>query len=662
MKWEMLGKLAVRNTKRNLKDYLIYLITITISFSLILAFNLIASSDEVVKLSSGMDSFKNVLTFVNIIIVFVVCFLINYTTRFMFEKRSKEFGTYMLLGIKKKEVARLLVMENILLGFLALILAIPLGFLFSQFVSLVIVKLLGIPEVIFISLNLISVGLLVIYFLAIYVLVLLNLLRRIRKMTVHDFLYFDKQNEKKMFRNNKKRNIIFMVSAVLGVSSLLLWNSRFSFENFSDESTMTYLMICVIMLIISIYGISATCADMLLSILLKSKKMKYQNDNLFVTRTFASKARTMSFTFGTLSMLILLSLLCLNFSSIYKGLYQTSIELTSPYDVEVFDWTQPFDDYKEYLDVIDEDYTIKETIEYNVYKEPKHQIQDYYDVQFYDYDPVMKLSDYNRLLKLRNMNTVELTEDEYFLVTDSQLLYKVEDNADMQTIQFANNELRLKGIDTKSFWYSMNNTGRFTVIVPDEYVQGLEISEEHLIVDTKEETTAKLKEKIDTELKHLLVVEDEDGTTHNEYYRVSVRGTVIEEQNTMTAIMASICLYIAFILISAVGTILAVQSLSDATKYKYRYQTLRRLGVNDKSLFKTIKKQLLILFGIPVVYSVIASFCMLASLNNVYNVLLANEFIYLFYFAGGLAIFFFIYGIYWIATYIGFKRNINEES
>ena len=31
-------------------------------------------------------------------------------------------------------------------------------------------------------------------------------------MTVHDFLYFDKQNEKKMFRSNKKRNIIFIVS------------------------------------------------------------------------------------------------------------------------------------------------------------------------------------------------------------------------------------------------------------------------------------------------------------------------------------------------------------------------------------------------------------------------------------------------------------------
>ena len=657
----MLGKLAVRNTRRNLKDYLIYLITITISFSLILTFNLIANSDEVVSLSSNMGAFKKILTFVNIIIVFVVCFLINYTTRFMFEKRSKEFGTYMLLGIKKKEIVRLLVMENILLGFFALVLSIPLGFLISQFVSLVIVKMLGIPEVIFISMNLVSIGLLVIYFFVIYVLVLFNLLRKIRKMTVHDFLYFDKQNEKKMFHSSKKRNIIFIVSAVLGITSLLLWYSRCSFETFTDQSTPTYLLVSLIMLIISIYGISSTCADMLLSVLLTSKKTKYKKDNLFVARTFASKSRTMSFTFGTLSMLILLSLLCLNFSSIYKGVYQTSIEQTTPYDVEVFDWTPPFDDFNEYIDVIDEDYTINESFVYDVYKEPSHQMQNYYEVEFYDYDPVMKLSDYNRLLKLRNRETVELSDDEYFLITHGQYLYKIEDNPNIQTFKLSNKELHLKGIDTQSYWHRMNNCGRFMIVVPDEDVEGLKLSEQHLIVDTKEETTFELEQKIESELKHLLVV-DENGETYDENYRVSVRGTVIEEQNTMTAMMATICLYIAFILVSSVGTILAVQSLSDATKYKYRYQTLRRLGVNDRSLFKTVRKQLLILFCVPVVYSIIASFCMLASLNNVYQILLSSKFAYLTYYAGALGIFFFIYGIYWLATYIGFKRNINEVS
>ena len=81
---------------------MIYLITVTIAFSLIFAFNLVASSEEVIELSTGMDTFKYILAFVNVVIIFVICFLINYTTKFMFEKRSKELGTYMLLGIRKK--------------------------------------------------------------------------------------------------------------------------------------------------------------------------------------------------------------------------------------------------------------------------------------------------------------------------------------------------------------------------------------------------------------------------------------------------------------------------------------------------------------------------------------------------------------------------------
>lgn len=96
----MLGKLAVRNTKRSIKDYLIYLITVTIAFSLIFAFNLVASSEEVIELSTGMDTFKYILAFVNVVIIFVICFLINYTTKFMFEKRSKELGTWKI-SIKK---------------------------------------------------------------------------------------------------------------------------------------------------------------------------------------------------------------------------------------------------------------------------------------------------------------------------------------------------------------------------------------------------------------------------------------------------------------------------------------------------------------------------------------------------------------------------------
>lgn len=58
----------------------------------------------------------------------------------------------------------------------------------------------------------------------------------------------------------------------------------------------------------------------------------------------------------------------------------------------------------------------------------------------------------------------------------------------------------------------------------------------------------------------------------------------------------------------------------------------------------------------------ICSFVMMSSLNNVYQQILGDKYLYLIYFGLNLVFFFLIYGIYWIATYIGFKRNINEES
>ena len=231
-----------------------------------------------------------------------------------------------------------------------------------------------------------------------------------------------------------------------------------------------------------------------------------------------------------------------------------------------------------------------------------------------------------------------------------------------ETITVANKNLKLKGYDTKSYWNSITNTGRFVVVLPDKYVQGLEVSENHLIIDTKEDTDAELENKIKEDMQHQLVKVDENGEINDESYRVNVRGAEIEQQKAMVAIVVSLFMYIAFILISAVGTILAVQSLSDSTKYEYRYLTLRRLGINDMSLFKTIRKQLLILFCVPAISAILCSFVMMSSLNNVYQQILGDKHLYLMYFGLNLIIFFLIYSIYWIATYIGFKRNINEAS
>ena len=93
----MLGKLSIRNAKRQAKDYVIYFITVIISVALMFSFNSIAVSKDIIELSTYMEHFSKAITGVSIIIIFVMAWLINYTMKFMLEKRSKEFGTYQIL-------------------------------------------------------------------------------------------------------------------------------------------------------------------------------------------------------------------------------------------------------------------------------------------------------------------------------------------------------------------------------------------------------------------------------------------------------------------------------------------------------------------------------------------------------------------------------------
>jgi len=657
----MLGKLAVRNVKRSARDYAIYLITIIISFSLIFAFNLISTSEEVMKLSQGLDTFQYVMYGINAIVLGVICFLINYTTKFIFEKRSKEFGIYALLGIKKRKINKMFLLESLLLGFVALLVSMPIGFAISQFLSIFIVNLLELPQAIFIELNLKSFVLIFIYFALIYLLVLWRANRRMKKSSINDLLTLEKQNEKKITKSKKHRNIIFLLSVALGIIALFLWNMKLKPQVFQDSSIMNIILICFVLLIISIYGVMISVGDFILSVVLKNKKIKYSKDNLFIVRTFSTKAKTMGVVFGTLSMLITLAILFLNISSLNKGSYDYQIELDSPYDVSVSDKKENLNDY---LKVIKEDYTIKDDFIYDVYQDYNAKYLKVFPVYEYKsdekkYDAVIKLSDYNKLLELRGKDKITLKNNEYSVVA----YFKIKNDENFNKINkitLSNGiELNRKEIITKNFFPRLSNTD-YTLIVPDEAVRNLETNESNLVVNTVEKTNTSLREKIKTELKDYLTFIDDDGKTVNTSYNVMVKGELIEETNTMTMMISTICIYLSFIFIASVGTIIAIQSLSDSNKYKYRYKVLSNLGVRDEDIFKIVRKQLLILFGIPIIYPIILNFCLITSINNIYKIMLDSNTIYLSYFIGTLVEFLVIYAIYYIATYFSFKRNIKE--
>ena len=141
-------KLIFRNVCKNIRDYLIYFLTLTLSVSLFYAFNSI--SDQPAFSNMGMTGtllyrqLGIMLSTLSTMIAVVLAFLILYANQFLLKRRKKELGVYMMLGMKKGRISRLFAGETLCVGIIALGTGLLLGFFFSQGFSLIALRLFAI--------------------------------------------------------------------------------------------------------------------------------------------------------------------------------------------------------------------------------------------------------------------------------------------------------------------------------------------------------------------------------------------------------------------------------------------------------------------------------------------------------------------------------------
>ena len=125
------------------------------------------------------------------------------------------------------------------------------------------------------------------------------------------------------------------------------------------------------------------------------------------------------------------------------------------------------------------------------------------------------------------------------------------------------------------------------------------------------------------------------------------------------AIISFLAFYIALIFIMATATMLAIQQLSDSEKYKYRYTLLKKLGMDELEMNRTIFKQLFFYFAIPMFLPFIVSIPTILSVGEIFKIAVTTEEILknigIIY-----GMFIIVYGIYFIATDVQFTRNIEE--
>jgi len=676
---EMLGKLSVRNAKRQAKDYIIYFITVIISVALMFSFNSIAVSEDISELSTYMKDFGKAILGISVIIIFVMAWLINYTMKFMLEKRSKEFGTYQILGIEKKDISNMFTLENILIGSLAFVLGVGAGLFLNQFLTSIIMNLFNQPYQIQIVFDIKAVGLTALYFFGIFVLVLLNCRRKIKKTKVYNLLYADKKNENNVIKKSKGNIIVFITSLVLLLLAYFI-NDR----EFSNMSNMTgrNIFIALVMLIIGIYLFYISISSFIVKRYLQNKSRKYKKSNMFLYRNLTSKINTMSITMGTIALMFTFILVGGNVALLMNNMLNNEIEMGYPFEITMSSLDKDFSIYKDY---INKNAKVKEMYEYDLYDVHNTNIRRALDGSafesryYYDTDSVMLLKDYNKLRQMLGYEQVSLGENEAIIHSMKTAEEKFEKYIEKNnSIEICNKKLTIKQVNGESISQISFNGYTYCIVVPD-YMEQLLLNEQietrkdgdliynhKLAVTTEEITTQDFARGLEE------LIPREEFTITSEYggerYEQSIEGGLayfhtkgerLSEAKSFYAIISFLAFYVALIFVMATATLLAIQQLSDSEKYKYRYELLKKLGMDELEINRTIFKQLFFYFAIPMLLPFILSIPIILSISKIFTIAVTIEEIIrnigIIY-----GMFILVYGIYFIATDVQFTRNIEE--
>ena len=333
----MLCKLAWGNVRRAGKDYLVYLLTLTLAVTVFYAFNTISIQVDFVTMEEGLSQLLGgIFSGLTLFLAAIMGFLMVYANGFIMKRRKKEFGLYQVLGMSRGQVARVMALETAIVSGAALVLGIALGVGFSQlmtFFTASIFKTQIADFHFFFSMRALSltVGCLFVIFL---VTLAFNLLA-VGRTKIIDLMSASRQNEAIKTRSPLLSAVVFVLGTVLiGVAYFRLLRDGMPVDTpvgEMDEAMNQFALttgIVVVGTILFFFGLSG----FLLKALQGAKGLYWRGLNMFTLRQLSAKVNTVSFSMSMIAMILFLAITSVTSGMSIANVMNTSVERNNPAD------------------------------------------------------------------------------------------------------------------------------------------------------------------------------------------------------------------------------------------------------------------------------------------------------------------------------------------
>lgn len=697
----MLFKLSVKNMKKSFKDYAIYFLTLVLGVAIFYMFNSLDSQQAMLEVSASTRELIrlmiSMLGYVSVFVAVILGLLIVYANNFLINRRKKEFGIYMTLGMGKRQISKIILIETILIGVLSLITGIIIGVFASQFMSIWVGKLFEADmtkfQFVFSKDACIKTCL---YFAIMYIAVMIFNTITISRYKLINLLTAIKKNETVKIKNPVLSILVFLAGA--GILGYSYWKVTGGVESLS---TADKILPIIVMGIVGTIAIFWSLSGFVLKVVQTRKNIYLKGTNMFVLRQLNNKINTTVISMSVICLMLFMTISILSSSLSLRNTMQKDLKEMTPVDVNLYKTANLPESYLKYGTYGSEitptqearedskypvSYTLKnagydmnklkDIVEMPIYATDEWTWKDSLGNQFenvkaqysmlqYDTpETLIKVSDYNKFARMYGLEEHSLNEDEFVVLADYDNMIQVRNQALKSGISIMLNgkEYHSKYNECKEGYIMMStshmNTG--IIIVPDSCELKEEWKEQYILSANYNAETEEEKRELDKEL-----VDKESGlATEIEKKGIPINGmtkiTIVEASLGVSTIVIFIAIYLGIVFLIASAAILALKQLTESSDNKQRYLILRKIGCDEKTINKALFRQIAIFFMLPLVLAIIHSIFGIQFVMTMMSGLATTKELLPSVIAT-VVIIGVVYGLYFLATYLGSKSIIKDE-
>ncbi|GAA0126431.1 ABC transporter permease [Clostridium sp. CTA-19] len=612
----MFYDLVKRNSKRNRKENGLFFVSLIVS---IVAFYIILSLEkqDVIIFLKTMESqaLEKLFLLVPVLYelsLFILFFLVYFAGKYQLERRNRELGMYLMLGMKRSKLVLMLFVEELWNSILSLAIGIPVAVFISEVISLVTAKIVGLGIIghsFTFSISAV-IGTIVGYFIIRFVAIII-LSGKFSKKEVIELLS-DSQSEKK----RKINKVVVTIKLLLG--SILL---AVAFTIAITEISWSSLKFFGITVIIGLSGMFLLLQGIgvLFEIILK-KKTNRNELKMFTFRQVQESVFLKPNTMAISSILVLMTITCFAYGISVGFLFNSKephiIDYTFQADEEEvkslinkLDLNKYIDGFYDmrigmlYSDTFSPEGLIKAVENQKDGKEKEILLN---NLQVFDSPYLISVDSYNKILELQGKASIELKNNEVALYENPQ--FKIGDI--MEGALKERPSLFLDGEE-----YIIGEKYYSDSIVTDRLItisRGLIVSEEVFNKYTKPNNVntywnVTLNKGFVREkgLMQAISYVNEKLDTTEISYESYLQNIGRELFFTVSASYTTIYLAVIFLMIA--NTVMGVQFLMHQEKTKKRYLSLTYLGASYEMLCKSARNQITWYFSLPIIVAAISS-------------------------------------------------------